>query len=266
MRGYAIWNPLEARSRRGGIPRGRSGADPRRRAGARRSRARGFALGPGLLRLQRSADPGPPGRDRERRARPGRGRLERRLRLRRLQRRAGHACAGTRARSPAAVRPRRRVHLVRLPGVRRQPGLAGPPRRDGAALQPQPAAAGRRGHGTGQRRQGADPAAGALGRCGCRLLAGGVGASLSHQAVHRVAMAGGRGDGPAGRRRVHRGPRQSAGAVSVPQGPGGGEHHPGFPQPRRRARDRDVSFVAGYEREPWHYRIGVGLRLRWLPE
>jgi hypothetical protein len=30
--------------------------------------------------------------------------------------------------------------------------------------------------------------------------------------------------------------------------------------------DRDVSFVAGYERDPWHCRIGVGLRLRWLPE
>jgi len=29
---------------------------------------------------------------------------------------------------------------------------------------------------------------------------------------------------------------------------------------------RDVSFLAEYEREPWHYRIGVGLRFRWLPE
>jgi hypothetical protein len=29
---------------------------------------------------------------------------------------------------------------------------------------------------------------------------------------------------------------------------------------------RIVSFDAEYEREPWHYRIGVGLRFRWVPE
>jgi hypothetical protein len=30
--------------------------------------------------------------------------------------------------------------------------------------------------------------------------------------------------------------------------------------------NRNVSFDAEYEREPWHFRIGVGLRFRWVPE